>query len=262
MRKLQSRVKDLNMSIWALSDLHLSFSVPEKGMEMFGPLWEGYIAKIETNWKQSIQKNDLVLIPGDICWATKLEEAAIDLAWIDALPGTKVMIKGNHDYWWSSRKKVVDMLPPSIHIIQNDAFLWNGVAIGGSRLWDTPEYNFDPFIHFQYNPKARIPSEEERKKGLLEREKLFVRELDRLRLSLSGLDPKANRRIALTHYPPIGADLLPSRASHILEEFKIDTCLFGHLHNVKKERPLFGEARGVSYLLTSCDYLDFKPIKI
>ena len=250
------------MSIWALSDPHLSFSVPEKSMEFFGPLWKGYIEKMEANWKKCVKEEDLVLVPGDICWATKLEEAAIDLAWIDALPGTKVMVKGNHDYWWGSKKKVLEMLPPSIHIIQNDAFLWNDVALGGSRLWDTKEYNFNDFIHFQDNPKARIKTEEEREKERIDGEKIFNRELERLRHSLSQLTPRAKRRIALTHYAPIGADMKPSRASTILEEFQIDACVFGHLHNLKKDQLLFGEARGVHYHLTSCDYLDFKPIKI
>ena len=250
------------MSIWALSDPHLSFSVPEKNMEIFGPLWHGYIKRIETHWKECVKEEDLVLVPGDICWATKLEEATIDLAWIDALPGTKVMVKGNHDYWWGSKKKMLEMLPPSIHIIYNDAFVWNDVALGGTRLWDTEEYNFNAFIHFQENPKARIKTEEEREKERIVAEKIFARELERLRLSLSQLNPKAKRRIALTHYPPIGANMQPSLASKILEEFKIDVCVFGHLHNLKKDQHLFGEARGVHYHLTSCDYLDFKPLRI
>ena len=250
------------MSVWALSDPHLSFSVPDKSMEAFGPLWHGYVEKIEKNWKVCVREEDLVLVPGDICWATKPEEAMIDLAWIDALPGTKVLLKGNHDYWWGSKKKILELLPPSIHIIQNDAYCWNGIAIGGSRLWDTEEYNFNKFIHFQENPRARIKTEEDREKEKKEAEKIFTRELERLRLSLSGLDPKAKRRIALTHYPPIGADMKPTRASTILEEFKIEACIFGHLHNIDKEHTLFGQARGVHYHLTSCDYLDFTPLKI
>ncbi|OGN70801.1 MAG: phosphoesterase [Chlamydiae bacterium RIFCSPLOWO2_02_FULL_49_12] len=250
------------MSLWALADLHLSFSVPEKSMELFGPLWKGYAQKIERNWKAHVQADDLVLIAGDICWAVRFEEALVDLAWIDALPGTKALIRGNHDYWWDSKKKMRSVLPPSIRIIDKDALFWNGIAIGGARLWDSEEYHFDELIHFQENPHARVRTLEEREQKKERDERLFNRELDRLRLSLQQLDRTAKRRIALTHYPPIGNDLKPSLAAGILEEFRIDVCLFGHLHNLKKEMPLFGEARGVRYALTSCDYLDFTPLKI
>lgn len=245
------------MTIWAISDPHLSFGVPNKNMDVFGPLWKDYTQKMEKNWRALVEPDDLVLIPGDISWAMTLDEALVDLNWIDALPGTKVIIRGNHDYWWSSGAKMSKIMPPSIQFIQNSALLWNDVALGGSRLWDTPEYNFNEYIHFQENPKAK-----EKTSTKDDAEKIFLRELERLRLSLSQMDKKAKKRIALTHYPPIGAHLLPSRASKILEEFQIDTCVFGHLHNLKKGTTLFGKARGVDYFLTSCDYLDFTPIKI
>jgi predicted phosphohydrolase len=250
------------MSVWALSDPHLAFGVPEKTMEAFGPSWSKYAERIESNWKKMISANDLVLIPGDISWAMRLEEALVDLQWIDALPGTKVILRGNHDYWWSTPSKIAKIMPPSIHFIHNNTFSWNGIAIGGSRLWDTPEYSFHPFIEFRENPRARIKTPEELAKEKQEEERIFVRELERLKLSLSQLPKEAKAKIALTHYPPIGADLAPSRASEILEAFKIDFCIFGHLHNVRKASLPFGTARGVKYLLASCDYLDFIPLKI
>jgi len=250
------------MSIWALSDPHLAFGAPEKTMEAFGPAWQNYAERIETNWKKWVAPEDLVLLPGDISWAMRLEEALIDLKWIDALPGTKVILRGNHDYWWSSAAKLRSHMPPSIHFIHNNTFLWKGVAIGGSRLWDTPEYSFAPFITFQENPRARIKTQEELSQEKEEEERIFTRELQRLQLSLSQLPQDAKLKIALTHYPPIGADLAPSRASAILEAFKIDICLFGHLHNVRRESLPFGTARGVKYLFTSCDYLDFIPLKV
>jgi hypothetical protein len=249
------------MTIWALADPHLCFGVENKSMEVFGPLWKDYTQKMEAAWKAAVAPEDLVLIAGDISWAMRLEDAVIDLKWIDALPGTKVMIKGNHDFWWSSSSKLAKIMPPSIHFIHNNAFIWKGIAIGGTRLWDTQEYNFNPFIHFRENPKENKtkqwdPSHQE------ESEKIFERELERLKLSLKMLDPKAHLRIAMTHYPPISADLKPSRASAILEEYKVDICVFGHLHSLKKDTPLFGTARGIHYFLTSCDYLDFAPIRI
>lgn len=245
------------MRIWAIGDLHLSFGVPNKGMEIFGSQWISHAEKIASHWKNLIHADDLVLIPGDISWAMTLEEALPDLQWIDALPGTKVMIKGNHDYWWGSLGKLAAILPPSIHVIQNNVFNWKGVSIGGARLWDTPEYSFGPFIEFKENPKAK-------KTDLVQEElnqKLFDRELERLKLSLSQLDPNATLRIAMTHYPPIGANLQPSRAAQILEQNNIQICVFGHLHNLKKD-PLFGEARGVRYILTSSDYIHFQPVAI
>ncbi|MBY0530305.1 MAG: metallophosphoesterase [Rhabdochlamydiaceae bacterium] len=250
------------MSIWALSDPHLAFAVPGKTMEAFGPLWENYTDKIAGNWRKLIKEEDLVLIPGDISWAMHLKEALVDLEWIHALPGTKVILKGNHDHWWGSSKKLTEALPSSIHFIQNNIFNWNSVTIGGARLWDTAEYTFDAYIEFRENPKARIKTPEQRAKEKEDEERLFQRELERLKLSLSQLDKTATTRIALTHYPPIGPDLHPSRASAILEENKIDLCVFGHLHSVRANTLPFGSARGVKYLFTSCDYLNFVPLKV
>ena len=250
------------MSVWALSDPHLAFGVPAKTMEAFGPSWHQYAEKIALNWKKMISSEDLVLIPGDISWAMHLEEAIVDLNWIDALPGTKVILRGNHDYWWSSSAKLFKIMPPSIHFIHNNTFAWQGIAIGGSRLWDTSEYQFSQFIEFRENPRARIKTQEELAKEKENEEKIFTRELQRLHLSLSQLPKSAQTRIAMVHYPPIGADLAPSRASQILESFHIDICVFGHLHNVKSGSLPFGEARGVKYVFASCDYLNFVPLKL
>src|SRR5579872_4430811 len=179
------------MSIWALADLHLAFSVPDKSMEFFGPSWHQYAEKIEKNWRALISPEDLVLIPGDICWAMHLEQALVDLKWIDALPGTKVILRGNHDYWWTSPSKMAKVMPPSIHFIQNNAFNWNQVSIGGSRLWDTPEYSFGTFIEFQENPRARPQEVKTDAEEAETEEKIFVRELERLKLSLKQLNKNA-----------------------------------------------------------------------
>jgi predicted phosphohydrolase len=251
-----------NLRIWAIGDLHLSFGVPDKSMDVFGPNWKDHAHRIAANWKAVVHPEDLVLIPGDISWAMKLEDAIADLQWIDALPGTKVLLKGNHDYWWGSLKQMARILPPSIHIIQNNAFLWKDVAIGGARLWDTPEYTFSPFIEFQENPREKKKDATE---DLIQEElsqKLFDRELERLRLSLQAMDKNAKIRIAMTHYPPIGADLQNSRASQILEQNGIQVVVFGHLHNIRAGESLFGEKNGIRYLLTSSDYLHFQPTPV
>lgn len=243
--------------IWTLADLHLAFGAPSKSMEVFGPVWKDYEQKIETHWKERVKEEDLVLVPGDISWAMKETDALKDLDWIDALPGTKLICKGNHDYWWPSNAKLSGLLPPSIHFVHNSAFDWNGIAFGGARLWDTREYNFNEFIEFRPNPKQK-----KKEVDLAEQERIFVRELDRLKLSLEKMNPNAKTKIALTHYPPIGADLKPSRASILLEDYGIDVCVFGHLHNVREGALPFGEARGVKYVFASADYLRFTPIEV
>lgn len=242
------------MKIWAIADLHLCFGAPNKSMEVFGSSWTNYVHRIKENWEKVIKPEDLVLIAGDITWAMKLEDAMKDLNWIDALPGTKVILKGNHDYWWPTNKKLSETLPPSIHFINNNAFTLGDVTIGGSRLWDTNEYSFSKYINFVENPLVK-----EKKINTEEVERIYNRELDRLSLSLQQLDDKASYRIAMTHYPPIGADLKESRASKILEAFGINVCVFGHLHNVKKEHSLFGENNQILYLFTAADYINFNP---
>lgn len=247
------------MTVWALGDLHLSFGVADKQMDVFGSQWKDHPEKIRTHWLEKIHENDLVLIPGDISWAMKPEDAKADLDWIHALPGTKVMLRGNHDYWWTSLKKVEQVLPSSIHLIQNNVFCWNNIAIGGARMWDTPEYSFGDFVHYIDNPRENALTKVEDPK---EAEKIFERELGRLEYSLKQLPKDGTVRIAMTHYPPIGADLQPSRISAILEKYAVSCCIFGHLHNIKTNALPYGTKNAVRYVLTSCDYLDFTPIKI
>ena len=229
-------------------------------MDVFGSHWLNHPQKIEDNWRAKIHSDDLVLIPGDISWAKDLAGAKPDLDWIASLPGTKVMIRGNHDYWWSSVKRIRDTLPPGLHIIQNDTFEWNDFIIGGARLWDTSEYHFGSYIPFVKNPVAGTEAFEPDDSN--ESERIFERDLHRLKLSLEQMRTPNKTRIAMTHYPPIGADLHPSKASAILEAYGIKTCVFGHLHNIKTTLPLFGESREVRYLLTAADYINFDPIKV
>lgn len=248
------------MAIWVIADLHLSFGVPDKGMEVFGENWKNHDQKIEWGWRELIAEDDLVLIPGDISWALRLEDARPDLEWIGNLPGTKVIIRGNHDLWWSSLSKIKTILPPSCHLIQNNAYNWQDVTIAGARLWDVPGLEFKSIIRYQENKRANALTAVHDQS---EAERIYLRELGRLETSLKAMNPKAKLRIAMTHYPPIGLDGQATEASKLLEKYKVDICVFGHLHNVMRENPLFGTFRGVQYYLTSCDYLeDFKPIRI
>ncbi len=248
------------MAIWAIADLHLSFGVPNKQMDVFGPQWVGYTHKIEQAWKTSITPDDLVLIAGDISWAKFVEEARPDLEWIDHLPGTKVLLKGNHDYWWGSLSKLKTILPPSCHLIQNNSWMWKDVAIAGTRLWDVPGIGFASLIDFkQYECTKALTESDESPDSI----KIYQRELGRLEMSLKSIPPHAKKRIVMTHYPPIGPDFQETEASRLLEKYQVDICVFGHLHNVKPGLKLFGEHHGVQYFLTACDYLeDFKPVRI
>ncbi len=249
------------MSIWAIADLHLSFGTLSKKMDVFGKHWINHTEKIREHWEKLISKEDLVLVAGDISWALKLENAKLDLDWIEMLPGTKVMIRGNHDYWWESPSKMKATLPPSLHFIQNNAFQWQNISIGGSRLWDTDEYHYNNYIDFIENPTT-LNKPAKPAKNPEEERKIFDRELERLELSLKCLDKNAEYRIAMTHYPPIGPSLEPSKASKLLEKYRIDICVFGHLHNVKKNSLNFDLSCPIKYRLTSADYLDFCPIKL
>lgn len=248
------------MTIWALSDPHLSFGTPNKSMEVFGPKWYGYTEKIKENWISIVADEDLVLIPGDISWGIDVNQALPDLTWIAALPGTKLLLKGNHDYWWPSASKLKAILPPSMYFIQNNAFHWNGVSFAGSRLWDTEEYSFASISSSFIDGQDLAQKDHEL---ILTNEKIFQRELQRLELSLAALDQNARLRVALTHYPPIGLDLKPSLASLLLAKYHVDICVFGHLHGIREsEKDLFGQAGSTRFVLASADYLDFHPIKI
>lgn len=248
------------MSVWAIADLHLAISDPLKLMDYFGEPWIHYTEKIKKNWNELVKAEDLVLIPGDISWAMKPEQAKIDLDWIHQLPGTKIMLRGNHDFWWTSLKQVEKILPPSIHVIQNNAWQWQDFCIGGTRLWDSTEYNFNPYIQFVKNERAKVLVEQVNDSA--QNQTIFQRELARLELSLKEMNKKPGRRIVMTHYPPISADLQESSSALMLEKYNVSLCVFGHLHNVKKEMPMFGTRKGIPYILASADYIDFKPILI
>jgi len=257
---MNEKSKLKSFSVWAIADLHLSFGVKEKAMDIFGEEWENWTEKIQTHWSQLISAGDLVLIPGDISWAMHQEDVVPDLEWIDQLPGTKVMIRGNHDYWWGTKSKVEKILPPSLHIVQNNAFNFKKISVAGVRLWDTPEYNFNDFVILKENETANTltmhaadPEHDE---------KIFLRDLSRLEMSLKDFDENATHRIVMTHYPPIGANLEDTRVSQLLEKYRVEVCVFGHLHSLRPSSLPFGEKNGVRYHLTSCDYLDFKPLKI
>jgi hypothetical protein len=244
------------MRIWAISDLHLSFGIPDKKMDPFGENWVVHTQKIASNWDRLIHDDDLILVAGDISWALHLQDSQPDLAWIDQRPGTKVLIKGNHDYWWESLAKVRKILPPSINVIQNDVFIRPNVSVAGARLWDSSEYSFGEILEYKHNPKGTKP---DTSKDV----EIFERELSRFEMSLRLLPQDSALKIAMTHYPPIGLHLQESAASLLCKKYGINIVVFGHLHSFKTPLPqLFGTFDGISYVLTSSDYLNFCPVQI
>lgn len=227
------------MRCFAISDLHLSFT-SNKPMDRFGDHWARHWEKIERSWRERISEEDLVLVPGDHSWALKLEHAGPDLEFIQNLPGHKVLVRGNHDYWWQSLGKVRKRFP-GLHFLQNDAIRIGQVALCGTRGWDLPGSNgFED----------------------AEDEKIYRRELERLKLALEALDKDAAVRVALLHYPPLFPYRRESEFTQLLQAFKIDICVYGHLHRAGGHKPFQGLQNGVHYYLVSCDMIDFEPIEI
>jgi len=250
------------MRIFAISDPHLSCATPGKSMDVFGDEWAGHPEVMAERWRAQVGAEDIVLVAGDISWAMRHEGARPDLELIASLPGRKVLIRGNHDYWWSSPSKLRALLPEGVSIVHHDAVTIEGVSIAGTRLWDDAELRF-----------GRVPLRPRTCKSTItmaapkppeENEKILRRELGRLERSLATLDPAASIKIAMVHYPPVGYDLGDSRAAAIIEQSEVSHCVFGHLHGLipRKDNPLFGRRGGVEYVLTSCDYLEFTPLEI
>jgi predicted phosphohydrolase len=245
------------MNVFALADFHLSFDTPGKSMEIFGKIWKDWTQKIATNCHAIIQPTDLLLIAGDISWASTLDQAKKDLEYIASLPGTKVIIKGNHDFWWPSYKKLCENLPASVFAVQNNSLQFGNLSVGGTRLWDSDEYSFANYIDFSEESFGK----EEIRPITKEDNVIFQRELLRLDLSLKTM-PSSSHKIVMTHYPPIAANLKSSKASSIIESYKAQACVFGHLHSIKKNCLMFGKTDVTNYVLTACDYCDFKPVQI
>ena len=222
------------MKIFAISDLHLSGYTP-KPMSVFGEHWEGHWDKIRDSWQDKVTEDDVVLIPGDISWAMTLDEALIDLKEIGELPGKKVMIRGNHDYWWSSISRVREAVDSSIFPIQNDSIKYGSIWFCGTRGWPSPG--------------SREYSDHD--------EKVFNRELIRLELSLESVEDDAPI-VVLLHYPPFNDRGENTQFIEILRNYRVEHVVFGHLHADSLKNVKEGQLEGIDYHLVSCDYLDFE----
>ena len=226
------------MKLFAIADLHLPGG-DEKPMDVFGAHWEGHFRRISEDWRSRVSPEDAVLIPGDISWAMQLEDAAPDLRAIGELPGRKILIKGNHDYWWSSLTRVQALMPEGMTALQHSALDLGPWVVCGTRGW-------------------MIPTEGEPLSP--EDEKIYVREQARLEMALQAAVKLAEGRpvVAMLHYPPLLQGCMESGFTAILERYGVTAAVYGHLHGSGIRAGFSGSCRGVEYHLTSCDSLDFR----
>lgn len=238
------------MKIFAIGDLHLSFGEKvEKPMDIFGGQWVGHAEKVCKNWKKWVQKEDTVIICGDISWGLRLEEAKADLDWIYRLPGKKILFKGNHDLWWQSVNKLNQLYQDeTMFFVQNqckvvtDPQTGMRTAVCGTRGWICPGTE-DFGVHDK---------------------KIYERELLRLRFSLEeGRRAGADRIIGVLHYPPTNDKLQSSGFTQLMSEYGVETCVYGHLHGKESfGHGMQGVFCGVRYSLVSLDYLEAIPKEV
>lgn len=228
------------MAVFAIADLHLSFGT-DKPMDVF-PGGSDYTEKIEKNWKHLVSENDTVVIAGDISWAMDIRETYNDFSFIHSLPGKKIMLKGNHDYWWTTKKKMDNYLSEngfdSISILHNNFYLADGLALCGSRGW---------FYDAETDADMKV----------------LHREAGRLRVSIEPALKAGYEPIVFLHYPPIYNNMECTEITDILKEYGIRKCFYGHIHGgTAAKRAFIGERDGVSYKLIACDYIGFMPLAV
>lgn len=232
------------MKIFAISDLHLCLS-GAKPMDIFGASWANYLDEIKDDWNSKVTDEDIVLMSGDMSWALKLEEATKDLEYLESLKGKKIIIRGNHDYWWKGISVLRRELPRDIYPIQNDAIKIENYIICGTRGWQVPERN---------KPQSN------------EDKKIFDREQIRLELSLkSAIELKDNENdkiICMIHYPPFNSNLDDSEFTKLIEKYDVNKVIYGHLHGGASRSINYINKNGIDYFLTSCDKLKNKLIQI
>jgi len=233
------------MALFAIGDLHLSFGVDKK-MDVFGGKWENYEKKIHENWISTIKAEDTVILCGDTSWGMTLDEAMVDFEYIESLPGKKILIKGNHDYWWTTVSKMNKFLDDcgiySISFLHNEGEIIDGIPISGSRGW------------FMGEGDANTDDK-----------KIIHREADRLALSIEKARTKAKKEnitksvSVFMHYQPAYGNLVCDEIFDVLKKYEIKDCYYGHIHYTGIRRAVTGEFEGVNLHLISADNVDFLP---
>lgn len=227
------------MRLFALSDLHLSFGNKAKSMEVFHG-WENYTEKIEKNWKLIVSSEDIVVLAGDISWAIGLERAKIDFDFINRLPGEKILIKGNHDFWWSTMSRMSSFLTEnsfdSIKILHN-----NCIAVGNHGICGTRGWLYDGVS--------------------VQDTKIIAREAGRLEASLSTATAHGLEPLVFLHYPPAYGDYVCNEITDVLHKYSVTKVWYGHIHGAGRFQAL-SEYQGIKLQLISCDSVQFTPVLI
>lgn len=227
------------MALFAIADTHFSLSTG-KSMSVFSG-WSDYEMRLKKNWEAIVTENDTVVIAGDISWAMDMEQGLEDFRFLNSLPGRKIIMKGNHDYWWSTKKKADAFFEKygldSIHILHNNSYSEGTIAICGSRGW---------FFDAESDADKKV----------------LLREAGRLRTSIlqaksTGLEP-----VVFLHYPPLNMMEKCDEIYNVLVEEKIERCYYGHLHSYSHQSAFNGESDGIKFSLISADYLEFCPIPV
>ena len=235
------------MSIFVLSDTHLSL-YNDKPMDIFGNRWQSYAQKLDRGWKSVVTDKDTVIIPGDISWGISLDEAKKDLLYIDSLPGQKYISKGNHDYWWSTVNKIGKFFEENriqtIKLLHNNAYIVENCVICGTRGW--------------YNESKNAPRD-------ADYQKIVNREAGRLELSIkSGLglhNSEEKEILVFLHFPPVYRDYVCDEIIDVLHRYNIKRVYYGHIHGVYNIPAAF-EYEGITFTITSADYLNFVPLLV
>ncbi len=229
------------MKVWAISDLHLTGRA-NKPMDVFGLGWEGHFEKIKRDWAEKVDGEDIVLLGGDTSWGMRLEEGMYDVLSLQELPGRKVFIRGNHDYWWSGITRIRAQAPENFFFLQNDCVRLGSVVVAGSRGWTCPGS-----ADFTEHDRA-----------------LYLREAERFKLAFSEV-ARVRREgdlvIALIHYPPFSVKREDTLFTELFEANGVHKVVFGHLHGAGYF-PLKCEKEGIEYFLTSCDKTKFSLVEI
>ena len=228
------------MSLFVLGDLHLSLG-EDKPMDVFSG-WNDYVQRLENNWRRLITDDDTVVIAGDISWAMKLEETLTDFRFIHSLPGKKLLLKGNHDYWWATKKKMDEFISvnhlDSLSILFNNAFRVGEYAVCGTRGW---------FLENEAPEDIKV----------------LNREVGRLKMSLEQAKKLGGEPVVFLHYPPYYRGLECSEMMDVLLEYGVKKCYYGHIHGKKNFRLAFeGEYRGINFRLISGDKVEFVPVLV
>lgn len=230
------------MKVFSISDLHLSFD-EKKPMDIFGAGWENHFEKIKADWLSKVESGDIVLICGDISWGNKLEEGVADLCALKDLPGRKIFIRGNHDFWWNGISKLRASAPDdTFYFLQNDCVKLDGLVIFGSRGWTCP--GSSDFTETDL--------------------KLYLREVERFKLCLNQVNKvkaEGDRLLAMVHFPPFSPKIPDTELTKLFEETGVEKVIFGHIHG-DTYFPLHTQKNGVEYIMTSCDKVGFKLQRI